>query len=239
MPDFDIKEKLTAIKNCKDLKTFSMLASDFPERFNLGYLVLNPSFEQREDLIKKISHHCIISSAMEEIEQFKKGLSSNGILQILQSYPQESLALFTYDETLLTAEKFKSMFSYESSKTKEKAELEEDVLFNWNNFIDEVGNKNVKYVAFSLEDVENGVVDESKKKERTLVLSDILMFLTGSRYSFHQKIRLCFDHLAQGRVLVSTCTLEITFPMLERYTSSTFSDNIIQDIVNSPGFGFV
>ena len=69
--------------SCTDEKLFKSLLEAFPERFEFGCLQINPPFSDKEELVKKIAHHCLISRVNEEIDSFKKGISTSGVLDIL------------------------------------------------------------------------------------------------------------------------------------------------------------
>ena len=116
---------------------------------------------------------------------------------------QNSKALFTYNESSITPAAVKSIFVPSFSNDEERQKLEEDILFNWQDFIDEAGEHKVENVhAFSLTDVEDGITDESVMKTHTITLKDIIMFLTGSYYLPvpSMKVKVCFDHTTKGRV---------------------------------------
>ena len=120
--------------------------------------------------------------------------------------------------------------------------MEEDILFNWQDFIDEAGEHKVENVhAFSLTDVEDGITDESVMKTHTITLKDIVMFLTGSYYLPvpSMKVKVCFDHTTKGRVNATTYDMELQFPVIERYTGENFSHNMTEDIINGVGYGRV
>lgn len=72
------------IMSSTDEKIFKSLLDAFPERFEFGCLPINASFSDKEKFVKKIAHHCLISRVNEEIDSFKKGLSTSGVLEILQ-----------------------------------------------------------------------------------------------------------------------------------------------------------
>ena len=189
-----------------------------------------------------MAHHFIISLQVEEIQQFKNGLASNGVLDILKKYPDNSRAFFTYNENCITPQAVKSIFIPHFSINLGKVTMEEDILFNWHHFIDEVGEqKNEKVQTFSLNDIEDGVTDESVRKTRNISLKDIVMFLTGSFFLPvpSPEVNVFFDHTTSGRVTVATCDMRLTFPVIERYSGDNFSSNITEDIINGAGYGRV
>ena len=72
------------IMSSTDEKIFKSLLDAFPERFEFGCLPINASFSYKEKFVKKIAHHFLISRVNEEIDSFKKELSTSGVLEILQ-----------------------------------------------------------------------------------------------------------------------------------------------------------
>ena len=163
---------------------------NFPARFDYGYNNPNPKLEDKTDLLKKIAHHVLISMQFEEIQQFLAGLNGFGLLDVLKKYSLEAMELFTYNETLMNSEAMKSCFTVVYSEDSNKVTLEEDIVYNWKNFIDEIGNgKSTVVKTFSMEDIEDGKTQ--KAKEKKISLGDFMMFLTGSKVSkMHEKIKI-------------------------------------------------
>ena len=189
----------------------------FPERFEFGCLQINPPFSEKEKFVKKFAHHCLISRVNEEIDSFKKGLSTSGVLEIFQRHKKESLPLLIYNENLLTAERLKSVFMPSYSDSEEERIAEVDIYFNWINFIDEVENSSITYTCLTLEDLENQQMADGNYKAALMKLSDIMIFLSGSRYLNKEvQIKVIFTRTASGRLYVSNCRHEITFPVNER-----------------------
>ena len=77
---------------------------------------------------------------------------------------------------------------------------------------------------------------------KTLSLSDILQFGSGSRFP-NFKGSLAFDHQctdAHKRLTGNTCALTICIPVNERYTKSStekFAVNVMEDIFQDYGLG--
>ena len=74
---------------------------------------------------------------------------------------------------------------------------------------------------------------------------DLLVFLTGSRYlptvgTITGKLNFKHQNIKEGeQVTVSTCAYSLLFPVTQRYTDEHFTENIVDDILNSPRFGKV
>ena len=81
-----MKAKLDKIKNFENEHEFQKAVADSEERFNFGYMVFSPNFTDRDDLIKNVAHHFIYSQQFEELQDFLKGLSCNGVSEVLKKY---------------------------------------------------------------------------------------------------------------------------------------------------------
>lgn len=242
IPTIDLKIKLENIRNCDKEAEFQSQVQRFHERFDYGYNKPCPKLADKTDLLQKVAHHIIISMQLEEIQQFLKGLEAFGVLDLLRKHPLEAMKLFTYNQDLVDPEVIKSCFDVTYSNESDEAALEEDIFYNWKNFLDELGHgKSITVKTFTVSDVENEKTEESAKSEKKLSLGDVMMFLTGSTVvPNNEKIKVLFDHITgKGRISVSTCQYQLTFPVVPRYTGSKFSRNITEDIINSPGFGIV
>ena len=121
-----------------------------------------------------------------------------------------------------------------------KRAVEEEILYNWSNFLVHVYNGKVVQTSISLDDAETFT-------EEKITLKDVLLFTTGSYHltvlGFGDKPLIEFDHNAQvgRRVRANTCGPILTFPVSSRYTCSLdkFCTNLAEDILGSPGFGVV
>ena len=78
------------------------------------------------------------------------------------------------------------------------------------------------------------------EKEVTLDFEDLLVFLIGSQClrtvgTITGKLNFKHQNIKKGeRVTVSTCAYGLLF---QKYTGEHFTENIVDDILNSPGFG--
>ena len=124
----------------------------------------------------------------------------------------------------------------------EKKKIEEDIVFNFKNFIESL--------YYSEDIVELDVIenfDNEKVSKKKLTIEDFISFCTGSRYITHNLMRagiIDFRHFEQDsspgvRVVVNTCNITLTFPVNGRYNlePEQFLRNIIDDIYCSPCFG--
>lgn len=126
-----------------------------------------------------------------------------------------------------------------------KKQLEEDIVFNFTNFLEHLDENKVSEIKeVVMIDIEVAL----KKFKRDISLNDVVLFCTGSKYiseAIKRKGGIEFLHLDPGdkrynmRVLVNTCNLTLTFPVTKRYTCqpAEFNNNIIDDIYCSHGFG--
>ena len=243
VPDVEVRAKLQQIESCSDESHFISIMDSFPERYDCGYLTYMPPFSERKELVRKIAHHCIVSSNIEEIQQFARGLSVYGLLDILKENTDEAKKLLMFDENVMNSENVKTLFVPHFSKDEKFVSVEEDIIFNFFNFLDEVGNGKIKGVQTidltSMEDNLCGV--DLKNVEKVIKLPDVLQFLTGYRHCsrFTLKIDIFFQHNKKGRLSVNTCNYEFHIPVNSRYSGTDFTNNIVHDILNSPGFGQV
>ncbi|XP_057296711.1 uncharacterized protein LOC130625598 [Hydractinia symbiolongicarpus] len=236
IPDVDVRERLLVIRNCTESETFRQHLNDFIERFDFGYTKVNPAISEKEELLKTISHHWIISSKLEELQKFLNGLSCEGVLEILRKHPEETMKKFMYAS--VSSEDVKSIFNVVYTG---KIEIEEDIIYNLKNFVDEVGFGRVKEKSavnvLALE--ESPLNSNPNMSSKVITLEDFLFFLTGSKFLPNRKVDVSFNHHSFGneRVRVSTCELWIRFPVTKRYMDGeVFTQNILDDILDSPGF---
>ena len=88
-------------------------------------------------------------------------------------------------------------------------------------------------------------VQGEAEKEVTLDFEHLLVFLTGSRYlpavgTITEKLNFKHQNIKEEeRVTVSTCAYGLLFPVTQRYTGEHFTENIVDDILDSPRFGKV
>ena len=95
---------------------------------------------------------------------------------------------------------------------------EEDICFNWINFIDEIENSSFTYTRLTPEALENQQMPGGNYKTAVKKWSDIIIFHSGSCYlNKTVQIKVSFTRTASGRLSVSTCKHEITFTVNERY----------------------
>ena len=118
--------------------------------------------------------------------------------------------------------KLYSTINYTKDEDKEK--IEEDIPFNFKNFI-----KSLYYSEDELDVIEN--FDNDKEKpvvtRKKLSIEDFVSFCTGSRYMTHNSMRvgiIDFRHFEQDpslgvKVVVNTCNMTLTFQVNGCYNS--------------------
>ena len=238
VPDYDVQEQLKQIINCTTQEDLDAILSSFDARFEAGYNKPVIKLSDVKDLADKVCKYFVITRQLEEIQQFCDGLSSNGILEILKKYPERSTEEFVYNSNAITAELIKNMFQVKFCSDKESPlrASEEDVIFQWINFLEEVESGSVP--AVEIHEMDGSV------KNMKVTLEHVLKFLCGCKFvpvgGLGKKGDINFVHnCGERRLSVSTCWLSITFPVNERYSSDSFSQNMVEDIIESPGFGNV
>ena len=189
IPDFEIREKLVQISQCLNEDEYATILASFPDRMSFGSLQLNPLFSQRSKMVKMICHHCIISRNMEEISAFMDGLECNGILQLIRKYSEDAIKMLTFHSDLITAETVKTIFMVNYSTNEELRALEEDIYFNWANFIDEVENQSVVVEHISVSCLDEGLKEHPQMEKKTIKLTDIVQFLTGKIFIYLKRTK--------------------------------------------------
>ena len=215
------------------------------ERFDAGFNKAVVSFGDKEKLLQTIAYHYIINTCHDEILQFKEGLSFGGVLDVLKRFPLEAFKELTDSkEAIITPEDFEGVFEANLSTQGSNLRMtEEDILYNWENFITNVFRGKVSQTSITIDD------DTFQETESTKVitLNDVIMFTTGSYYlpfmGLERKVQIEFEHIPQEgkRVTANTCGPVLTFPVSPRYSCDleTFCKNLAEDIISSPGCGFV
>ena len=244
IPDYDVKERVQQLLECKTEAEFSEKQWEIHDiRFEAGYNKPIIRLSDKEEIIRKICKHYIISKQLEEIQQFESGLSSFGVLDVLRRHKDDAFKELTYNAKSLTAGKIRDLYSVLHSENQALKEQEEDIVFNFFNFLDELENgaENSKFTFAVTVLGDEGV---QGTKQVAISLEDVLQFLTGSRHiSCHglKKGEIAFFSSPDRcrRVHINTCGIGISFPLNERYAGKNFTANFSDDILCAPGFGKV
>lgn len=245
IPDPNIRRKCEEIEATSEEKDFREKVLALEERFDAGFNKASVSFGDKDKLLQTIAYHYVINTCHDEILQFKEGLSFGGVLDVLQRFPKEAFKELTDgNEAIITPEDFERVFEANlSSQGSNLRMAEEDILYNWENFITNVFRGKVSQTSITIDD------DTFQETESTKVitLNDVIMFTTGSYHlpvmGLERKVEIEFEHEPQEgkRVTANTCGPVLTFPVSPRYSCDleTFCTNLAEDIISSPGFGFV
>ena len=179
VPCYDVKTKLEKIEHSRNQEELDEVITDFEERFEAGYQTFKVDYDDKDYFINKVATHWVVVKPMMEIEQFKKGFNSFNVLESFQNHA-EGIREFVYDPLNIYNNLIKNMFEIEySSQTSEQRTSEESIIFNWNNFLDEVHERHVEEVKVAQEN-ERGYF--CLEQHRKITLEDVLMFLSGSKY---------------------------------------------------------
>ncbi|CAH3169691.1 unnamed protein product, partial [Porites lobata] len=174
IPNPDIRAKCLKIQETSGEKDFSDNVQALDERFDAGF--------------NKAS--------------FKQGLSFGGVLNVLRRFPKESFTELTDStESVITPEDLTNIFEANLSTRGSNLRIaEEDILYNWENFLSNVFRGKVSQTTISIEineDVDTGndndkVVETQSTK--VVTLNDIVMFSTGSYHlpatGFERKVEI-------------------------------------------------
>lgn len=236
-----LKNKLESLLACESEDAWYQAISDFDERFDMGINVSIP-IQQKEELVKSVVKHIMISSVAEEVFSFAEGLSLFGVLNLLKQYPESAIYELTGCKT--TVEEILNVFvpSF-SPKGSSKREQEETIMFNFNQFLKKCARGSVAKMVIDMEALEEGVESEIAQ---TLELSDVLQFTSGSRFlpTGGIKAEITFLHAGQWgeRVKANMCAIILSMPVTERYASedpNIFMSSFRDDIFDAPGYGCV
>ena len=135
VPCYDLKQKLEQAEAAQTHEELDRAVEDLEERFEAGYNKLMVSLNDKRDVVDKVSRHWIITRQLQEIQQFLRGIRSNGVLDMLKRHKEESLMEFVYNAKHLTARKVQEMFQIVFSEDEAKKKKEQDVAYNWCNFL--------------------------------------------------------------------------------------------------------
>eukprot|EP00112_Aurelia_sp_Birch-Aquarium-sp1_P025537 Seg8529.2 transcript_id=Seg8529.2/GoldUCD/mRNA.D3Y31 product="G2/M phase-specific E3 ubiquitin-protein ligase" protein_id=Seg8529.2/GoldUCD/D3Y31 len=239
IPDYEVQEKLKLVINSKSQAELNEVLLDFDARFEAGYNKPTVDISDVDDLVKKVARYYVISRQLEEIQQLCSGMESEGVLDVLRKYPGEAVNELIHATKQVPAALIKGIFKieFDPDKDSEKRKQEEDVIFWWQQCLDELEMEQTEEVE--VHDISGGI------KHTKPTLLDVLHFLTGSKYppsthSMQQKGRITFFHNCPGRrIEASTCQLILKIPVNERYNSELFTFSFIEDIMQAPGFGLL
>ena len=230
-------EELEAISS--PVKFKQEVSSNTPLRFKAGYKKPVVAFEDKQKFIRCICLHQLILSTQSEIDQFIKGLMTNGILNVIRNNPDKPRKLLQHDNNeRLTAQVVDNQFHCVfSDKGGNKHRSEEATAFNFSHY---------------LEDVEQGLVSSNVLDPDTeeihiseVELAPVLQFVTGCdgipAIGFDTSITTMFDHDKPHRKLTAnTCSCTLNFPVCDLLTNyESFNNEFTECMFSSPGFGKV
>ena len=131
-------EELEAISG--PVKFKQEVSSNTPLRFKAGYTKPVVAFEDKQKFIRCICLHQLILSTQSEIDQFIKGLMTNGILNVIRNNPDKPRKLLQHDNNeRLTAQVVDNQFHcIFSDKGGNKHRSEEATAFNFSHYLEDV-----------------------------------------------------------------------------------------------------
>eukprot|EP00794_Sanderia_malayensis_P001751 gene1751-1950_t len=190
----------------------------------------------------------IVSSCLEEVQAFLKGLSRHDVLSLLREHPEEAYQLFN-TPTLQLQEMldfFKPEWSPEGSSKRVK---EDEVYYYWVKFLKECSRGRVTCRATKIEDLGSNTSSPGNDPPiSTLSLEGVMQFITGCP----QKPisipfgRITFEHdnadmSSRRHVFANTCAMQLTIPINAIYTGSykQFIQQFTEDIFSGQDFGQV
>ena len=211
-----VKTTLEELEAISDPVKFKQEASfNTPLRFKAGYTKPIVAFDDKKEFIRCICLHQLMLSTRSEIDQFIKGLMTNGILDFIRNNPDKSRKLLQHDNNeRLTAEvvdnQFHRIFSDQGSN---KRRSEEAIAFNFSHYLEDVEQG---LVTSNVLDPDTEEIHTSKVK-----LAHVLQFVTGSdripAIGFDTSLTIMFDHDEPYRKLtVNTCSCTLNYSFTNR-----------------------
>ena len=73
------------MSNAESQKMLDVILEEFSERFKAGYNKMDIKFENRNDIIEKVTRYFVIVRQLEKINQFSKSLKELNVLINFQS----------------------------------------------------------------------------------------------------------------------------------------------------------
>ena len=118
-----------------------------------------PKFVEKKELLKMIAKHEVLDKPRSALEQFKEGLSTLGVLDVMKQHPAEFETLFCYEGNTITANVvdniFTPMFDPVGSNRRTRQEL---IVMYWRDYLqDTEGELKIKMLLHS---TNNGKISE-------------------------------------------------------------------------------
>ena len=141
LPSGKVKTTLEELEAIGDRERFKQEASfNTRLRSKAGYAKPIVTLEDKDEFTRCICLHHLILCTQTEIDQFVKGLATNGVLDVIRNSPNQSRKLLQYYEhEKLTAEivdnQFQRVFSVDGSNKRAK---EEAIAFNFTHYLEDV-----------------------------------------------------------------------------------------------------
>ena len=109
--DHEERKKLEELEGITNSEMFVKEASfNFPERFSAGYCKSVINVEDKEELIRYVALHYVVSCCQAELDQFIKGLELHGVLNLLWAHPNHAKRVLQGNLKLLSAELIDEIF---------------------------------------------------------------------------------------------------------------------------------
>ena len=122
------------------------------------------------------------------------------------------------------------------SECEEKRKIEQDIIYSWINILDKVESGAEK--EFIQINITSGAGKEQNVK---IKLEYVLFFLSRSKFlssNISNGTILLKHQTEEGRqIKIGTCLCSSEFPVSRQYCGNNFSQNFIEDDIQSPGFG--
>ncbi len=101
-----------------------------------------PKFGEKEELVKMIARYEVIDKPRSALEQFKEGLGTLDVLDVMKQHPAEFESLFCHEGTALSANEVDRIFiptlDPVGCNTRSRQEL---VLMHWRDYLQDTEGK--------------------------------------------------------------------------------------------------
>ena len=231
IPEESIKRSLTVldkVENEVDFKNKACFECSF--RFDAGYCKPLIELKDKGDFLQSVSLHYTILSSIKETDQFIEGLRTCNVLEMIRGNPDLFRSILQKSDVPLTAEVIDDIFEpVFSPRGSNKYSVEEKIVFNFNQYLEDIENRLVKTIV--------------EGEEVTICLCHVLQFVTGAEdipaigFTPRPSIRFYHDSENPRKLSANTCGNVLTIPVTKMYEYARFSEEFTFCMMNYPGFG--
>lgn len=230
IPNTEVKnslQNLIHITNEEEVKDQATFKSDY--RFDAGYCKPFVYLKDKDELCKSVALHHVLLSSITEANQYIEGSKACNMLGVIRDNPEHFKKTFEKQKDL-TADFVDEMFDPDfSPKDSNKYSVEQNIAFNFAQYLEDVEQGNVKTIV--------------EDKEITVSLKHVFQFVTGADdipaigFRSRPTIKFSPNTVPNRKLSANTCANILTIPVAGMQEYSKFSEEFTFCIMNSPGFG--